>query len=437
MSGRTFTIPGPMLDSIARAPRDRAVAILLRHSVRDHLPPDDVGYTMPLTDAGRQLARELGAVLGDRLASLHTSPVVRCVETAESLREGAAATVPVLVDRALGDPGAFVVDGRRAWVNWKELGHPAMVDHLARGATPLPGLANPAAAARYLVRHMLGATNGRPGLHVFVTHDILVTATAARLLDIPLEKPEWPRFVEGALFWRDGEATCVEYRDHRGRAADPACQLDEEAVIDLARREAAATIGLDADARYFVVGGAFKALLTGCRAADLDVWAASDGDRVRLVDALLARGATPLEPRPFSDAFAIADRTVDVARSTVAPRLEDRLARFDLALSAVGAEHAPHDRWSAFVHPRAVESVRRREVLLLEPLVNWKYALTTVERMRRYARELGYSTAPEEEAKAWRVFREQADVRAGMLARFERTGRGGFGVAEEVACAPR
>ena len=80
-----------------------------------------------------------------------------------------------------------------------------------------------------------------------------------------------------------------------------------------------------------------------------------------------------------------------------------------------------------------VESVRRREVLLLEPLVNWKYALTTVERMRRYARELGYSVAPEEEAKAWCVFHEQPDdVRAGMLDRFLRTARGGHGVLEEA-----
>jgi hypothetical protein len=346
--------------------------------------------------------------------------------------------VPVLVDRALGDPGAFVVDGKRAWVHWQELGHPAMVDHLVRGVTPLPGLADPAAAARYLARHMLGATHGRPGLHVFVTHDILVTATAARMLDVALGPPEWPRFLEGALFWRDNEATCVEYREHRGRAPDPACALEEGAVIDLARREAAATIGLDADARYFVVGGTFKALLTGRRAADLDVWAASEGDRARLIDALLARGATPLEQRAFADAFAIADRMVEVARSTDAPRLEERLARFDLALSAVGAEHAPRDQWSAFVHPRAVESVRRREVLLLEPLVNWKYALTTVERMRRYADELGFSVAPDEEAKAWRVFHDQADdVRAGMLARYARTSRGGFGVAEEVACHPR
>ena len=70
--------------------------------------------------------------------------------------------------------------------------------------------------------------------------------------------------------------------------------------------------------------------------------------------------------------------------------LEGRLARFDIALSAVGVEHRPSGQWSAIVHPLARTSVERREVLLLKPLVNWKFVLSTLERMWRYADELGY-----------------------------------------------
>ena len=94
----------------------------------------------------------------------------------------------------------------------------------------------------------------------------------------------------------------------------------------------------------------------------------------------------------------------------------------------------PDGSWSVLVHPLAEESVRRREVLLLRPLVNWKYALATLERMRRYAAELGFVVPPREEEEVWRVFEEQPpEMRAGMVERYHRTAQGGFDVAEEAA----
>lgn len=87
------------------------------------------------------------------------------------------------------------------------------------------------------------------------------------------------------------------------------------------------------------------------------------------------------------------------------------------------------------VHPLAIESILLREVRLLKPLVNWKYALTTLERMRRYAAELGFSVPDDEEAEVWRVFEAQdAAVRIGMLERYRRTGSGASAIIEEVLC---
>jgi hypothetical protein len=114
--------------------------------------------------------------------------------------------------------------------------------------------------------------------------------------------------------------------------------------------------------------------------------------------------------------------------------LDERLARFDIGLSAMGAEHRPGDQWTARVHPLAKVSAERREILLLKPLVNWKYALATLERMRRYAAELGFVVPQGEEEEVWRVFGEQSpEMRVEMLRRFERTCHGGFNVAEEAA----
>ena len=74
------------------------------------------------------------------------------------------------------------------------------------GTGPLPGLADPPEAASDLVQSMLEARSGDPGIHVFVTHDSLVTATASRWLGIPLGPADWPFYLEGAFFWREESA---------------------------------------------------------------------------------------------------------------------------------------------------------------------------------------------------------------------------------------
>lgn len=157
-----------------------------------------------------------------------------------------------------------------------------------------------------------------------------------------------------------------------------------------------------------------------------------------VVSSLAARGARQLGPRPFGEAFEINGRVVDVPWKASDPTLETLFARCDIALSAVGVDRQADGAARAFIHPLAVESVRRREILLLKPLVNWHYALTTLERMRRYAAELGYRIPPEEEAEVWGVFDEQEEsMRLGMVERFDKTTRGDARVREEIRCRHR
>ena len=177
--------------------------------------------------------------------------------------------------------------------------------HLVNEVVELPGMARPDEAARLLVKHMLAATAGTPGIHVFVTHDLLVTATASRLLGKPLGVGDWPWFLEGAFFWEDDTGLNTAYRGFESRRVDPLCALDTHHVIEFARREMATTVGLATGARFFLAGGAFKSLLTGLPPRDLDLWAPSERDRQRVLDALCTRGARPCAPRRFADALEL------------------------------------------------------------------------------------------------------------------------------------
>ncbi len=197
-----WRIPASTLYWLQHTPLDRPVTMLLRHSVRGALPPDGIGYHVPLLPAGVQLAIELGQLLGTRLQTLHSSPLARCMQTAAALRKGSGVALNINPDQHLGDPGVFVVDAQQAAQCWQAYGHEYMMQWLINRTDLMPGMANPAVAAHALVRHMLDIAGDEPGIHVFVTHDSLVAATALRWLKQKITHYQAPAYLEAAFFWR-------------------------------------------------------------------------------------------------------------------------------------------------------------------------------------------------------------------------------------------
>ncbi|MCK6528640.1 histidine phosphatase family protein [Myxococcota bacterium] len=209
-----LVIPTSTVRAIDEASPDAAVVLLLRHSARGPLPPDGPGDETPLLEEGVSLARTLGERIGSRLRTARSSPVLRCMQTADAVVDGSGSPVHPAPDTALGGPGVYVLDGRVAWEVWRRRGHEAVMEALVRGVA-LPGLADPRAAARRLVAHMLATADARPGVHVFVTHDSLVTATAAHALGVPLGPLDWPLFLEALVLVADGAMVQAEYRGRR------------------------------------------------------------------------------------------------------------------------------------------------------------------------------------------------------------------------------
>lgn len=215
-----FIIPEPTLRAVGDAPQDRATVLLLRHSARGPIPDGEPGNDVLLLPEGKALARELGRLVGRRLRTIHSSPVRRCVETAESLVQGAEAETVIIEDRHLGHPGVYVQEGPAAWHTWQSLGHERVMAHLVAG-DHLPGLNDPVPASRRLVAHMRGTAGARPGVHVFVTHDSLVTTAAAHVLGVPLGKADWPWYLEALVIVDAVSAATATYRGWTGAVPWP------------------------------------------------------------------------------------------------------------------------------------------------------------------------------------------------------------------------
>jgi len=199
-----------------RVPSGVPLALLLRHAERPPLPTHEPGTEVALTAAGREACQRLGQALGHQLLGLNTSPVPRCLETAEMLRAGAGASCPVVQDRMLGDPGVFVVDPKQAWTSWLGSGADAIARALMTGQAVPPGFAEAGQATRALAAHLSGHLPAAPGVHVFVTHDTLLGPFVAQGLGRVLNAALWPGFLHGALLWRDGEQLVLAYREWTG-----------------------------------------------------------------------------------------------------------------------------------------------------------------------------------------------------------------------------
>ena len=209
----TTGIPNSVLNGLNKIPDDQPVTLLLRHAERGELPPNDLGHDVPITPSGMQHSHELGKRLSGKIMSMRTSPVFRCIQTAEQILAGADANLHIGHDRAFGDPSIYVTTPKLAWENWKKMGNEGVMQHMATADHALPGMAHPDEAANALVEHMLTLAGGEAGIHVFVSHDVIVSATAARMLGAQPEGAPWPHYLEGAYFWQEAGSLRAVYRD--------------------------------------------------------------------------------------------------------------------------------------------------------------------------------------------------------------------------------
>lgn len=189
----------------------QSVAVLIRHADRDALLNHDVGYELPITKSGVKRAYDFGEMLGTRISSLHSSPLIRCIQTAEAIKAGALVNMPIVLDTKLGDPGVYVRDGQIAMPIWQKMGGEEVVEHLVTSDVSLPGMAEVNAAAICLIRHMESISTKTSGVHLFVTHDAIITTTAAIIMGTS-SRHLWPSFLEGAAFWI-GDSIEFDYRD--------------------------------------------------------------------------------------------------------------------------------------------------------------------------------------------------------------------------------
>jgi len=187
------TLSPGLLASLAASSGPRV--LLLRHSDRYDIPEGDSGALIALTPAGEQRARGLGSVLGETPAWAVSSPLLRCMRTAELLG------VPPTPSHHLGDPGPFVTDSKTGARVFGEVGTSNVVYAQIRGETwgcmrPLPEGASLLLAV--LHRHL----TSNQGTGIAVSHDAIVMPFIAWITGYNFSN-DWLRPLDGVVVCKD------------------------------------------------------------------------------------------------------------------------------------------------------------------------------------------------------------------------------------------
>jgi len=186
--------------TMLNAPRDRSVALLLRHSARFPILDDCDPYQAQLTPAGVRMAEDLGRWMGRqemRLGGFYSSPVGRCIDTAMGIARGAGYWANVRPEEKLSFP--YMQPTRRNIVHF-------------RASDPLPERVVEA------MRFMLGSNPDRVGCQVYVSHDSYLACSMAHIFLEPIED-DWPEFLEGMAMWREGDEVILSWRGRMKRVS--------------------------------------------------------------------------------------------------------------------------------------------------------------------------------------------------------------------------
>lgn len=152
-------------------------SIFLRHGDREKIPEGEFGNEVELNQRGFQRSLEYGeSIKNHKINKIYTSPVIRCIQTAESIKAGLGKNVKIEVSTLLGDPGAFVVDGELAGKSYLQLGFSDCYERILNHK-PVEGNRDITEGAAILSRFF--KSNAQDGVtNIYISHDMIIALYA-------------------------------------------------------------------------------------------------------------------------------------------------------------------------------------------------------------------------------------------------------------------
>ncbi|MEN6670755.1 histidine phosphatase family protein [Psychrobacter sp. B38] len=201
-------LPDSMIASVGLLPEGERLILFTRHSLRERSDGNGfASYQLPLTPKGRILAKSWGRWLAGHLPySLDvdsiSSPIGRCIDTAQLMQEGAGLRREITHQSLLVEPGSLVTEPEIANPIFKEIGVLNFINRFLQGN--LEGTKNTYQGGLDLLSLFYQHQPQHGHLMLAVSHDTLLSAFLAVMFDrVEIDWNDWPKMMEGVFLWFD------------------------------------------------------------------------------------------------------------------------------------------------------------------------------------------------------------------------------------------
>lgn len=177
----------------------RKMALLVRHGDREQIPIGEFGNEILLNERGQRRSIEFGERLKQfPVVKIYTSPIPRCVQTAQLMVQGFGKKLDIVQTKCLGDPGLHTLDEKIAGDFYLQHGFHEMLRRFVR-KEDVPGVPN-IDQLRVTMTDFISKSADQDGLTVFVTHDSLI-AMFHHCIDGTIYTLEnWVDYLEGMIY---------------------------------------------------------------------------------------------------------------------------------------------------------------------------------------------------------------------------------------------
>ncbi len=188
-----------LIEEIRKHQKKSKLALLLRHGDRELIPQGEFGNEIMLNEKGKQRSTVFGEALREfSVNKIYTSPIPRCVQTAELIAKAVGKDLEIIQTKCLGNPGLHTADEKVAGEFYLVHGFHEMLRRFIRNEN-VPGVPNK--------EHLLNSMNEflresvkDEGLTIFVTHDSLIAMYQFCIDGTIYTVDNWVDYLEGMVY---------------------------------------------------------------------------------------------------------------------------------------------------------------------------------------------------------------------------------------------
>jgi len=195
--------------AISHLQQTENLIICLRHGERYGASSIAAGTEIELTPAGKATSKTLGNYLNTKFTNgygLKSSPIKRCVQTAEILSDCCQQIQPeVILSQTLGAPGPYISNTDTAAKIFAQKSIFEIVQMQCQHL-PIPGFHATSVGTEFMCQKILAdlTETTRPAL--YISHDVILAAFIGSLVEgLHLDQNNWPGYLEGFCIFRQQE----------------------------------------------------------------------------------------------------------------------------------------------------------------------------------------------------------------------------------------